>query len=80
VPTVLKEGGGSLSTLANSIGGHCHDGETMKFGLKEDHLKLLFEVRGEVADLKFKVEQLDQNITMLLALCSRRLYQQSTHI
>jgi hypothetical protein len=34
-------------------------------------VKLIFEVIGEVVDLKFKVEQLDNKITLLLALFSR---------
>jgi hypothetical protein len=33
-------------------------------------VKLIFKVKGVVADLKFKVERLDNKLTLLLALCS----------
>jgi hypothetical protein len=45
--------------------------ETKVFRLTEDQLNLLFKVQGEFVDLCFKIEQMDNKISLLLALCSR---------
>jgi len=39
----------------------------------------MFEIRQEVADLRFKVEKLDNKLTMLLTICSLFLANQLTH-
>jgi hypothetical protein len=40
-------------------------------------MKLIFQLRGEVADLQFRMEQMDAKLNMLLTLCSRSKAQQS---
>jgi len=48
-----------------------HHSEVIEeFLLVEDHVKLIFEVIGEVADLNFKVEQLNHKVTQMSGLCS----------
>jgi hypothetical protein len=44
------------------------DDSPSNFCSKEEHLQLLFEVRSEVEDLKFRIEQLDKRISLLLVL------------
>ena len=36
----------------------------------EDQFKIIFEVRGEVVDLHFKIDQLDHKVSLLLDLHS----------
>jgi len=43
---------------------------THNFFLEENHLEILFKVYSEVADIKFRIDQLDQKFFLSLALCS----------
>jgi hypothetical protein len=53
---VLKEGVSPSQPLKFLPKDKRHDNATGNFHMEEDHLKLIFEVRGEVVDLKFRVE------------------------
>jgi hypothetical protein len=47
---------------------------TEKFYVTKTYVDLIFEVRSEVADLKYRMEQLDHKVDMLLDLCSYHEY------
>lgn len=67
---VLKDEGPPSKPLKFTLEYRHHGDMKEDFFIEENHLNLLFKVCGELDDLKFKVEQMDQNITLLLALFS----------
>lgn len=50
--------------------------EPMELCLKEEQMQLDFELRRDVADLLFSMEQMDAKLDLLLTLCSRSMASQ----
>jgi hypothetical protein len=71
--TSLKKGQPPSLPLKSQPEVCCQDVASVDLHFDEDHLKLIFEVRSKVANLKFRVEQLDRKVNLLFDLCSHQV-------